>query len=58
LTKKSLLSDPVFVVNTPSEDPCVFAPSTRRPPTSTVISGALRLSRFARSTSRYSAPRR
>ena len=33
----------------------VLAPSTRRPPTRTVISGALRLSRLALSTRRYSA---
>jgi catalase (peroxidase I) len=57
-TKKSLVSDPGFDVNTPSEDPLEFAPSTRRPPTRTVISGALKVSRFARSTSRNSAGRR
>ena len=55
LTKKSLVSVPGRSVRTPERRPPVFAPSTRRPPTSTVISGALRVSRFARSTSRYSA---
>ena len=37
-------------VRTPSDDCLAFAPSTRRPPTRTVISGALRVSRFALST--------
>ena len=49
-----VLSDPGAVVKTPSGDCPQFAPSTRRPPTRTVISGALRVSRFARSTSRCS----
>ena len=42
-------------VRTPAVDPPAFAPRARRPPTSTVISGALSVSRFALSTSRYSA---
>ena len=37
-TKKSLVSDPGVEVKTPSGDWPEFAPSTRRPPTSTVIS--------------------
>jgi hypothetical protein len=51
LTKKSLLSVLRPVVNTPCFEPPWLAPSTRRPPTSTVISGALSESSCARSTS-------
>ena len=51
LTKKSLVSVPSFLVKTPCLDPPALAPSTRRPPTSTVISGAVSRSNCARSTS-------
>ena len=54
-TKKSLVNVPGRLVSTPTLDCGVFALRARRPPTSTVISGALRVSRKARSTSRYSA---
>ncbi len=54
LTKKSLVSVPGLAVSTPACEPPWFAPSTRRPPTSTVISGAERPSRLALSISRYS----
>ncbi|OQC04170.1 MAG: hypothetical protein BWX79_02546 [Alphaproteobacteria bacterium ADurb.Bin100] len=50
-TKKSLLSRPSRSVKTPSRAPSTLAPSTRRPPTSTVISGALSVSSCARSSS-------
>src|SRR5690606_37671952 len=55
LTKKSFVRVPTFSVRTPSEEPSQLAPRTRRPPTSTVISGAVRVSRLARSSSSYSA---
>ena len=55
LTKKSLVSVPFREVSTPRSEPSWFAPSTRRPPTSTVISGAVSVSRLALSTSRCSA---
>ena len=54
-TKKSLVNVPGRFVNTPCFDCPVFASSARRPPTSTVISGALSVSRKARSISRCSA---
>ena len=50
LTKKSLVSVPGASVNTPTVDSPALAPRTRRPPTSTVISGAVRVSRYALST--------
>ena len=43
------VSTPGRSVSTPCDDSPAFAPSTRRPPTSTVISGALSVSRLARS---------
>jgi hypothetical protein len=42
LTKKSLVSAPTRSVNTPCPLPPWLVPSTRMPPTSTVISGAVR----------------
>ena len=42
-------------VNTPADEPSTLAPSTRSPPTSAVISGAVRVSCCALSTSRCSA---
>jgi hypothetical protein len=57
-TKKSLLSVPGRSVNTPCRDPPALAPSARMPPTSTVISGTVRVSRFARSTSMSAGDRR
>ena len=55
LTKKSLVSVPGLSVKTPCLDLPALAPSTRRPPTSTVISGAVSVSSCARSTSSSSA---
>ena len=46
---------PARSVSTPVVEPPVLAPRTRRPPTRTVICGAERPSRLARSTRRYSA---
>ena len=46
---------PRLFVNTPCFEPPVLAPSTRSPPTSTVISGAVSVSSCALSTSRCSA---
>jgi hypothetical protein len=54
-TKKSLLNVPRRLVKTPSSDGRAFAFRTRRPPTRTVISGALSVSIRARSISRTSA---
>ena len=51
LTKKSLVSASGFVVKTPCFAPPALAPSTRRPPTSTVISGAVSVRSCALSTS-------
>src|SRR5690606_10592502 len=51
LTKKSLLRVPGLSVNTPWLAPPAFASRARMPPTSTVISGTVRVKRFARSTS-------
>ena len=56
-TKKSLVSDSGRLVKTPSLDCPKFAFSTRIPPTSTVISGAVSVSRCARSTSSSAAGR-
>ena len=53
-TKKSLVNVPGRSVNTPCPDCPVFAFKTRMPPTSAVISGAVSVSRHARSTSRSS----
>jgi hypothetical protein len=50
-TKKSLLSVPGWSVNTPCSDCPAFAFRTRMPPTKIVISGTVRVSMFARSTS-------
>ena len=50
-TKKSLVSVPGRSVKTPCRDGRWFAPSTRIPPTRTVISGAVSVSSCARSTS-------
>ena len=58
LTKKSFVSEPGVAVKAPLGDLSQFAPRTRRPPTRTVISGALRLRRFALSMSMYSSDRR
>ncbi|SQA02555.1 Uncharacterised protein [Serratia marcescens] len=55
LTKKSLVSACGRWVNTPCGVPPTLAPSTRSPPTSTVISGAVRVSNCALSTSSVSA---
>src|SRR3546814_8672366 len=51
LTKKSLVSWPTRLVNTPFRLPPWLAPRTRSAPTSTVISGADRPSSDARSIS-------
>ena len=51
LTKKSLVSFPGCLVKTPCLDSPALAPSTRRPPTRTVISGPVSGSSCARSTS-------
>ena len=58
LTKKSLVNSSGRFVKTPRSDCPTFAFRTRRPPTSTVISGAVRVSNCARSTSSSSAARR
>ena len=49
--KKSLLNVPGRSVKTPSSDPPALAFSARMPPTRTVISGTVSVSRLARSTS-------
>ncbi len=54
LRKKSCDSTPGRSVKTPCCTPPVFAPSTRRPPTRTVISLAVSSSMYARSTSSVS----
>src|SRR3712207_4363107 len=54
LRKKSCDSTPGRSVKTPCWTPPVLAPSTRSPPTSRVISLAVRSSMYARSTSRVS----
>jgi len=54
-TKKSLLKISGFFVRTPCLDPAALAPSTRNPPTSTVNSGAVRVSSCALSMSSSSA---
>ena len=51
LTKKSLVSVPGRSVKTPCGEPPALAPRTRRPPTRTVISGAVSVSSCALSTS-------
>ena len=56
-TKKSLVSVSGRSVKTPCSDWPEFASRTRRPPTSTVISGAVSVSRLARSTSSSSGRR-
>src|SRR5262249_46629030 len=48
LTKKSLVNFSGCLVRTPCLDPPALAPSTRRPPTRTVISGAVSLNNCAR----------
>ncbi len=53
-TKKSLVSVPGRSVKTPCGAPPTLASRARRPPTSTVISGAVSDSRLARSSSRVS----
>src|SRR5207249_4381223 len=55
LTKKSFVSVSGRLVKTPRVDFPGFAPSTRRPPTRTVISGAVSVSNWARSTNSSSA---
>ena len=55
LTKKSFVSTPGRLVNTPCALPPALAPSTRIPPTSTVISGAVSVSSCALSTSSSAA---
>src|SRR5262249_58812138 len=50
LTKKSLVSFPGCLVKTPCLEPPALAPSTRRPPMRTVISGPVNRSNCARST--------
>ena len=55
LTKKSLVKVPGRLVKTPKSVCPKFALSARRPPTRTVISGAVSVSRFALSTSNSAA---
>mmetsp|Transcript_16306 Transcript_16306/g.51030 ORF Transcript_16306/g.51030 Transcript_16306/m.51030 type:complete len:297 (+) Transcript_16306:214-1104(+) len=55
LVKKSVVSVPGLSVRMPTVDPPAFAPSARMPPTNTVISGAVRPSSCARSSSNSSA---
>jgi hypothetical protein len=50
LTKKSLVSAPSRSVKTPCFVPPWLVPSTRMPPTSTVISGAVRPISWVRSS--------
>ena len=49
LTKKSLVKVPILLVKTPFLLSSLLAPKTLIPPTKTVISGALKLSIYARS---------
>jgi hypothetical protein len=51
LTKKSFVRRPGRSVNTPCPAPPWLTPRARRPPTNTVISGAVSRSREARSIS-------
>ncbi|EFF49396.1 hypothetical protein XAUC_02150 [Xanthomonas citri pv. aurantifolii str. ICPB 10535] len=55
LAKKSLLNTPGRLVKTPFLESSTLAPSTRRPPTSTVNSGAVRVSSWALSINSASA---
>src|SRR5579862_776171 len=56
-TKKSLVSVSGCLVKTPSPDRPTLAFSTRIPPSSTVISGTLSVSRWARSSSNSASDR-
>ena len=51
LINGAFVSTPILLVKTPFREPLAVAPKTRRPPTNTVISGAVKVSCAALSTS-------